>query len=644
MSFTRTKAGTLVLLLSMTTLTGCLKFWGLEDNDQTSTSHDLAGVVTGLAGSVTLQWAEHQKTLDANGSFTIVDAIADAADITLSLTDAPSTQTCAITTAQTYTNVSADISGVGIECANEVAVAEDTVPLRVNVRNYFNGDILPSAEVALSWEEGGVTTQRIATTNDAGVAEIMIPPSVGRISVNADTEDFGENSTIINITSTDGAVSANVQLLPANASQSFESADGANLAVDNVQVVDIPPAAFVTADNTAYSGSVNAEITLIDPSSDPGIMPGDYTTVDVNTGAVLPIESFGAVNITFKSSAGQPLDLAEGQTATIRIPVAEGASSRPLTIPLFYFNESLGRWIEEGEATLATSGGTSVYEGTVSHFTTWNADRVFESVSIQGCVVDTDGNAVANTEIRTRGSNYIGTASAVANASGEFVVAAREASRVFLSAISGTQSRTIVVNTSTADQAITDCLIVDEAASTVTLSWGENPRDLDTHFSGPADATGDSLFHIYFSNKTVDLGDTTLYLDVDDTSSFGPEILTIPAFPFLGTYRYSVYRYSGSSDILASPTRVELNLNGETSAFGPPAGTPTDCWTVFELLVEEVDGTAVVSIVDDSNRWEESTASCTNPAISSSGTDTESRRGSTLSPFQQHINSKHYAE
>lgn len=627
-------------------LTACSKFWGLEDddNDDNDTavviSHDLSVSVSGLVGSVTLNWADQQEVLDSNGSFAIADAISDEQDIVLSLSDAPSAQDCQITTTTSFTSVSADITDVGIVCTDDVV--GEMIQLRINVANYFNGDLIPNAEVDISWEDDGVALQQTVTTDDSGIAELMLSAFAGRLSVSADSEGFGENSTIISSTADSEALSASVQLLPVNRSASFSAADGSNLAVDSVQVVDIPPAAFVTADGAAYTGSVTAEITLIDPSSDPNVMPGDYTTVDTDTGVVSPIESFGAVNYTFESDSGETLSLADGQTATatIRIPLAEGASSTPATIPLFYFDESLGRWIEEGEATLTVSGGVPVYEGTVSHFTTWNADRVFESVDIQGCVIDIDGNAVANTEISTLGSDYIGSARTVADSDGSFVIPARISSRVFLSAFSGTQSRTITVNTSTSNLVLEDCLVVDEAASTITLSWGEHPSDLDTHFFGPDTAEGDSLFHIYYSNKTEDVGGTTLHLDVDDTSSFGPEILSIPAFPFPGTYRYSVYKYSGSSDIQASPARIELNLNGELSIFSPPVGEATDCWEVFDLEVAEGGSVTIVPL----NRWQASSSSCTSAPSDLLPAETASRRSSRLNPFQQHIESKHYAE
>ena len=594
-----------------------------------ATTHGLSGSVAGLDGSVVLKWASKQTTLTANGAFNVDDAVTSGDNVTLSLSGVPAGQECSITTQKVFNDVQADISGVGIRC-------NDLTELRVDVRNYFNGTAIENAAVRLVWDDDGVPMQRSVTTGADGSVELLVSPFSGRLSITADFAEYGEQSVIVTSDGSSQPLRSSVLLLPANETITFSADTGGALTVDGVEVVSIPGAAFVSADGTAYSGEVTAEITLIDPSSDPGIMPGDFTTLDEATGVVAQIESFGAVNITFESAAGEMLDLASGEVATIRIPVALGASSRPDTIPLFYYDDGLGRWIEEGSAALGTSGGVAVYEGTVSHFTTWNADYLYEAIQIEGCVVDTEGNSVPGTVIQSRGSSYIGTASRVADSEGNFTVPARPSSRVFLSARNGDQSRTVTINTTTENTLIESCLVVDEAASTITLSWGENPRDLDTHFTGPADAEGDTTFHIDYTNKSVDVGGTNLYLDVDDTSSFGPEIVSIPTFPFAGTYRYGVYLYSGSGDIQSSPARVELNLNGDLSIFSPPEGTPTTCWAVFDLQVAEGGVTTVLPL----NSWDETGASCQ----SSYRPDAAERSTAVTSPFQNAIKSKHYAK
>ncbi|MEM8559812.1 MAG: carboxypeptidase regulatory-like domain-containing protein, partial [Bacteroidota bacterium] len=79
-----------------------------------------------------------------------------------------------------------------------------------------------------------------------------------------------------------------------------------------------------------------------------------------------------------------------------------------------------------------------------------------------------------------------------------------------------------------------------EGAYRIVLSWGANPDDLDSHLTGPDGQGG--RFHIYFVSETF--GDSNL--DLDDTSSFGPETITL--FPTNdGVYRYSVHNYTDQS-------------------------------------------------------------------------------------------------
>ncbi|MSR92221.1 carboxypeptidase regulatory-like domain-containing protein [Inconstantimicrobium porci] len=76
----------------------------------------------------------------------------------------------------------------------------------------------------------------------------------------------------------------------------------------------------------------------------------------------------------------------------------------------------------------------------------------------------------------------------------------------------------------------------------VVLTWGENPSDLDSHLVGPA-KDGKSKFHVYFAEKK--------YLDVaaldhDDTTSYGPETITVYKPVTAGTYSYYVHDYSNA--------------------------------------------------------------------------------------------------
>lgn len=124
----------------------------------------------------------------------------------------------------------------------------------------------------------------------------------------------------------------------------------------------------------------------------------------------------------------------------------------------------------------------------------------------------------------------------------------------------------------------------------VILTWGANPSDLDSHLTGP-NTTANSRFHVYYSDE-ADGG--LCKLDVDDTTSYGPETVTCPATNTSGSlrpgvYRYGVHHYSGSGNIGNSGANVRLEFaNGTVYTYAPPASGwngDDDFWTVFELTV-----------------------------------------------------------
>jgi len=124
----------------------------------------------------------------------------------------------------------------------------------------------------------------------------------------------------------------------------------------------------------------------------------------------------------------------------------------------------------------------------------------------------------------------------------------------------------------------------------VILTWGQNPSDLDSHLTGPNTDTT-TRWHLYYSSKTAG---GICKLDVDDTSSYGPETVTCPASDTTtglrdGIYRYSVHHYSGTGTIGTSGATVRLEFgNGTVYNYTPPAAAWTgssNVWTVFELTV-----------------------------------------------------------
>ncbi len=459
--------------------------------------------------------------------------------------------------------------------------------------NYFTGAGVANTQLYLFSSDSLVST---AQADDSGIFQLSILDTLleDNLTLSAALENFSEHSLIIDSSALNQV--QHVALLPSHVVSSFDASLEQNVIFEGESLIDFPASSLSREDGQAIEGNVTAQVTIIDPSFDINVMPGDMITRSGDE--ILPIESFGAINVVLKDDSGAAVNVAQGKTATIRIPLASNSSQAPINIPLYYFDENQGLWVEEGLAELVSLNGESFYQGEVSHFTTWNADRVYETSYVNGCVVDTDNMPVSNAKMVATGRDYNGSSSAFTDENGQFTIASRKNSTVLISGSQGSQSRTLSQYVGNDDITIENCLVLSPATSTVKLTWGQNPRDLDTHFYGPSNATGDT-FHIYFGNKNFTSEESTIYLDVDDTSSYGPEILTVPAFPFAGRYQYIVKEYSGSGTILNSPTRVELNLESQIRIFSPAEGEATRYWHVFDFVVSE---TGEITI-EEVNLW-----------------------------------------
>lgn len=151
---------------------------------------------------------------------------------------------------------------------------------------------------------------------------------------------------------------------------------------------------FVTANGTAYNGSVSVVLHHLDPA-DPNMtmqMPGMLYAGNLNNQERM-LQSFGMLAVELRGANNEDLNLANGSTAEIRIPLdVTLQADAPNTIKLWYFDEIKGYWIEDGSATLVDN----VYIGTVTHFSFWNTDADFPTVELCINVTDEVGNALAN--------------------------------------------------------------------------------------------------------------------------------------------------------------------------------------------------------------------------------------------------------
>ncbi len=163
------------------------------------------------------------------------------------------------------------------------------------------------------------------------------------------------------------------------------NSSGGNVTLPEGVKLDFPADAVANADGTPYTGTVQVAAQYLDPTANDlnFIMPGDLrgiTTENVEEG----LSSYGMVAVELIGSGGELLNVADGKTVTLTMPVASTQSSvAPSEIPLWFFDEVTGVWMEEGVATL--QGGE--YVGEVSHFTFWNCDVNWDLIYLDGSVL-----------------------------------------------------------------------------------------------------------------------------------------------------------------------------------------------------------------------------------------------------------------
>ena len=117
----------------------------------------------------------------------------------------------------------------------------------------------------------------------------------------------------------------------------------------------------------------------------------------------------------------------------------------------------------------------------------------------------------------------------------------------------------------------------------VVLTWGLDPRDLDSHMEGTLSNGG--KFHVFYGSKSAFDGEVEVCnLDVDDVTSYGPETITLNATNST-PYYYYIHRFAGSGSIATSSAKIML-YQGENlvATFNVPTDLGSDdYWNVFAI-------------------------------------------------------------
>lgn len=172
---------------------------------------------------------------------------------------------------------------------------------------------------------------------------------------------------------------------------------------------------YIKPDGSAYSGSVDVIMHHLDPADvDMRLQMPGMLYAENQEGAERLLQTFGMLAVELRGSGGEELNLADGSTAEITMPLDSSLlATAPQTIPLWYFDENLGYWKEEGLATLQGS----TYVGEVSHFSFWNCDVQANASNICVNVLTDDGLPLSNLQVKITSATH-GSAYGVTNSNG----------------------------------------------------------------------------------------------------------------------------------------------------------------------------------------------------------------------------------
>ncbi|WP_411895796.1 carboxypeptidase-like regulatory domain-containing protein [Winogradskyella sp. A2] len=213
----------------------------------------------------------------------------------------------------------------------------------------------------------------------------------------------------------EGTNKVRIMLLPETIAGTVSSGQPGEVELSNGSSVNFD-GNFMDENGTTYEGNVNVIMHHLDPTDDDMElqMPGMLYAQNED-GAERMLQTLGMLAVELKGESGEDLNLAEGSSSEIRIPVDPSLMGMaPATIPLWYFDEEHGYWKEEGEATLQGNE----YVGVVTHFSFWNCDIPAEAITLCVNVVDIENNPLDSLILNITSSTY-GTTSGITDEKGE---------------------------------------------------------------------------------------------------------------------------------------------------------------------------------------------------------------------------------
>lgn len=261
-----------------------------------------------------------------------------------------------------------------------------------------SGTVFDETNAPVSGAEVNLAGRTVMTNTNGGFtfASIQVPKS--RYVVNVKKQGYFKGS-YADVPKAGDISNVRIYLINAAVTGTVNASSGGTVSVSNGSAVELNANSIVRGDGTNYTGNVNISMAYLDPSADNFslLVPGGDMLAQRNDNSTATLYSYGIIKVEMKSDAGENLQIKSGNTSTITVDIpASMEATAPATIPLWYFNNESGLWVEEGSATKQGDK----YVGTVSHFSDWNCDVPERTATVKGLVFDCNNLPVPGIRVK----------------------------------------------------------------------------------------------------------------------------------------------------------------------------------------------------------------------------------------------------
>lgn len=329
------------------------------------------------------------------------------------------------------------LSVLGAACSGgpddeEVDNDKDPNQSELNVRVLeVGGDPIEDASVM-------VGDQAADTSQDGSVSFEL---AAGQWRPRVDAEGYAAGAREIDLPA-DISLERTIHLMPMGDPHEFDASTESDVFENRVRL-SIPGGALQDADGNDYTGTAQAHIAPLNPSTDEdAAMPTPLSGILEGDEEPTPMESMFMADIELTTDDGEPLSLKDGSQATLEFVLPDDLQedySSGDQIEAYFFDEAAGIWKQDGMGEVIEStyaAGKLAWEVDVDHFTWWNCDAPWTDKNcVQVEVVgQSSGDPVEYAQVYADGVSYNGTTSGSTGSIGEACVNFKKNSTVELKA------------------------------------------------------------------------------------------------------------------------------------------------------------------------------------------------------------------